>query len=355
MQKHRKILVAPMNWGLGHATRCIPVVKQVLCRGDEVVLASDGRALDFLKKCFPQLEFIRLPSYHITYPVDGNMIRHFTRLIPKIFKTITEEHLLLKKIISSHQIDAVISDNRFGMWTRKIPCAFITHQLKIKSPVLPGVVNGINKQFINKFNYCWVPDVEDANNLSGELSHGNMLINNVRFIGPLSRFGTREKRNEVKTKYDVLAIISGPEPQRSIFERIILRQFARSNLRTIMLTGCPKEETHCQLKNIEIHSHLPDDKFLQILNQSDVIISRSGYSGIMDMAALGKKAILIPTPGQPEQIYLAHYHAQAGHYYSEAQEKFDLLKVLGRLSNFHGLRLTGQPEIIAKALDDLLN
>ena len=211
-----KILVAPLDWGLGHATRCIPIIKYLLEKKCEVVIGADGRPLQLLQKEFSALEFVVMPGYNISYPKDGSMVLKMAIQIPKILTGIKHEHELLKKIIKEKKIDAVISDNRFGLWSGEVPCVFITHQLMVKSPFGEKIIHQLNKNYISKYSECWVPDHSGENNLSGDLSHKFSLPKNVKFIGALSRF-----TNEfiLQKKYDLLIILSGPESQRTVFEK----------------------------------------------------------------------------------------------------------------------------------------
>ncbi|MFQ5335453.1 MAG: glycosyltransferase, partial [Flavobacteriales bacterium] len=205
-EKKKRILVSPLNWGLGHATRCIPLIRHLLKSGHEVIIASDNEALALLKQAFPHLESTSLPAYDIHYPPGGNMLRHFITRSPKILSRIHDEHRALQEIIASQRIDAVISDNRFGLWSRRVPTAFITHQLFIRSPLLQGMIRKINQRYIHKFDHCWIPDLASGDTLSGELSRGGKCPKNVRYIGPLSRFnpGLRESDRDTES-YEVAA------------------------------------------------------------------------------------------------------------------------------------------------------
>jgi len=303
MSKPVNILVAPLNWGLGHATRCIPIIRALQSNGYNVIIASDGVALELLQKEFLHLQTVKLPSYGIEYAKKKS---HFKQKmlsnIPKIVKAIRKEHKALKNIINIYKIDGVISDNRLGLYTSKVPTVFITHQLQVLSGKTTGLTTYLHKRFIKRFDECWVPDYKGSTNLSGILGHPEKKDYPVQYIGPLSRM----HKESLMLCYDALVILSGPEPQRSILEKILLTELKKYNGSILFVRGLiEKEEVHNQQKNIEIVNFLTSDKLATAINSSNFVIARSGYSAIMDLAALQKKAFFIPTPGQTEQEYLA--------------------------------------------------
>ena len=302
MKQKKRILVAPLDWGLGHATRCIPIIHHLIKNDFEVVISTNGRSYELLKSEFPKLEFCHINGYNVSYSNSNNMAIKILVQIPKIILGIIKEHYSLRKIIHSKKIDGVISDNRFGMWNKSTPCIFITHQINIKSPVFSKLINKINHFFISKYNECWIPDFSN-NLLSGELSKIDFKKNKFKFIGPLSRF---EKR-DLHLKYKYCFLISGPEPQRTILENIAKRELEKIKEKSIIILGKTEENKIEKYGTHTIYSHLKSEKLNKILLESEIIISRSGYTTIMDLYKLEKKAILIPTPGQTEQQYLAKY------------------------------------------------
>ena len=355
--KHKRILICPLDWGLGHATRCIPIIRYLLEKDIEVIVGTDKSPLELLKKEFfhhqvgGELTFLRFPGYEIAYPEKGSMQVKILFSIPKILWRIYKEHILLKKIIKEHKIDLVISDNRFGLWNKSVSCIFITHQLMIKSPVAENFLFKINNFFIRKYNECWLPDDAGNDNLSGDLSHLYPLPANTFFIGALSRFNqlaylpgrqpTTVIMNGVEgqqsTTYDLMVILSGPEPQRTVFEKIIMEQLKNCTLKTLVVRGVPEINEHkTHADNIEVISHLQSEQMQQSILNSKIILARSGYSTIMDLPILAKKAIFVPTPGQTEQEYLAEYHLQNKIAYSISQDKFNLNVALAASQNYLG-------------------
>lgn len=331
MDRKKTILVCPLDWGLGHATRCIQLIQKYIDKGHHVIIASAGKPEALLKKEFPQLQFLFLKGYDIEYPENGSMITKMLTQLPKIKKAIDVEHNWLNPIIDEYKIDMVISDNRYGLWNQKVKSVLITHQLFVKAPTGEWLLEKIIKKYLDHFDEIWIPDVEGVDNLSGDLSHKKSLSENYKFIGPLSRFTNLVSHLEPSRRidnfeYDFMAILSGPEPQRSIFEQIILKQIENTELKGILVRGQPGEISKLRIENSElkVFNHLETEEFIQYTLKSKVVIARSGYSTIMDLTVLGKKGILVPTPGQTEQEYLAQYHSNRGQFYSQKQSEFDL-------------------------------
>lgn len=335
MPHQPKILVAPLQWGLGHATRCIPVIKELISQNCEVILAADGAASSLLEQEFPHLLLLPLPGYSITYSSKKILLPFKILLqLPKICFTIYKEHQWLKKAVKKYNINAVISDNRFGMYCNSIPSIYITHQLLIKTgnSFTERMAQIIHYSFIKKYKKCWVPDFEKAG-LAGELSHPKKLPQHVQYIGGLSRF----EIYTIEKKYDLLISISGPEPQRTIFEKKILNELTFYTGKTLFIRGLPenKEELLCKNLTIEIKNHLSAQELNKAFLQSEIIISRCGYTTVMDLIKLQKKAILIPTPGQSEQEYLAKYLKEENLFYTVDQKKFSLKKCIPDANEFN--------------------
>ena len=325
-----KILIAPLEWGLGHATRCIPIINELIKQNCEVFIAAEGATYSLLKQEFPSLTFLPLMGYRMKYSRKKYSLPwKILAQLPKIAFTIYKEHQWLRKIVKKYKIDAVISDNRFGMYHTKIPSVYITHQLLIKTgnAFTERIAKRIHYYFINKYNECWVPDFaqrtpDGVNGLAGELSHPKKLPQNVKYIGCLSRF----QLNYSEKKYDLLISISGPEPQRTIFEDQILNDLKSYSGKVLFIRGLPEksEELKCENPLVEIKNHLSAKQLNEAILQSDMILSRCGYTTIMDLIKLQKKAILIPTPGQTEQEYLAKYLMENKMFYTIIQKDFVL-------------------------------
>jgi len=330
----KRILIAPLNWGLGHATRCIPIINALIAHNFEPVIASDGAALCLLRKEFPHLQSIELPSYNITYPIKG---KHFKLKMlqssPKLAKTIKAEHKATTIIIESYKIDGIISDNRLGVHCKHLPSVFITHQLKVLSGNTTWLSTKLHEKIIRQFQECWVPDNLGEPNLSGKLGHTTLYDIPVKYLGPLSRF----TKKEVSFKYDVMVLLSGPEPQRGFLEKKLFTDFLNYNGKVIFIKGVIESEQHIsEEKNIKIYNFMTSSQLEKAINESAFVVSRSGYTTLMDLAKLNKNAYFIPTPGQFEQEYLAERLTKLGFVGSCKQDEFTIDK-LEEVSNYKGL------------------
>ncbi len=345
-EKRMSILVCPLDWGIGHATRCVPVIKHFIAHGFRVVIGSDKRPMAFLKREFPGLEFIRFPGTHVIYPQRSMMVLKMLLQGPKLLKGIRKEHQQLRAIISEYDIDIIFSDNRYGLWSAEIPSIFMTHQLQIMTPpclkILSPLIQKFNYSMINKYNECWIPDFESHNGLAGELSHPESLPPHTYYIGTLSRFtNSRNQRKAIEIPpFEILVLLSGPEPQRTILEERLLGQLQQTNIQTVLVRGITEKQEERQFdEHIRIFSHLESDLLKEYMRNALVVICRSGYSSIMDITAMGKRAIFIPTPGQTEQEYLAKYLLKKKIYFSMPQKTFDLIYALEMSKNFPGIVL----------------
>ncbi|MFC4738705.1 glycosyltransferase [Flavobacterium ponti] len=321
----KKIIVAPLNWGLGHATRCIPIIQGLLDNGYEPIIASDGVALELLKKEFPKLISFELPSYNIQYAQKGKNFKwKMIAQIPKIISTIKKERRKIHKILKAYNFDGIISDNRLGVYSKDVPSVFITHQLNVLTGNTSWITTKLHKKYIQKFNECWVPDVEKNPNLSGKLGHPTELIKNVKYIGPLSRLC----KKPMPIKYDLMVLLSGPEPQRTILEDKIITELEHYPKKVIFIKGViEKKQFKEKIGNITFYNFMNSEELETTFNESNHILCRSGYTTVMDLAKLNKKAFFIPTPGQYEQEYLAKKFDKEGIIPSCKQEKFKIEKL----------------------------
>ncbi|MDX2135655.1 MAG: glycosyltransferase [Saprospiraceae bacterium] len=335
----KRLLVAPLNWGLGHASRCIPIIRSLQAAGVEPVLASDGVALDLLRAEFPDLESVALPAYGIRYDTP-NMTWNVARRLPRVLWAIRAEHQAVARMVRHMGIEAVLSDNRYGCFHPDRPSVLITHQLR---PRIPGRVaswtgHTMLRQALHRFDAVWVPDVAGEGNLSGELSHGTDIHPNTRYIGLLSRM----RRYPRETEYDVAMVLSGPEPQRSRLEERLLEEALALPYRTAIVQGKTQSQQHYfAAEHVEVVSYLTSDTLNDLILAARAVVCRAGYSSIMDLAALGKKALLIPTPGQTEQEYLAEMLGDRGYFAWQTQAALDLEKGLRALEGTTGVPLSG--------------
>lgn len=327
------ILICPLNWGLGHATRCMPIIKTLTNLGHKVIIAADKGPLAFLQKALPDYEFIELPGFEPIYSKSNTQVFKMMASFPKALRHFRRDHKMVESIVKSHNIDAVISDNRFGCWSDEVYSVFITHQLHIRVPHLwkwtTPIINVFNNSYIKKYNEVWVPDYENDPSLAGKLSHPESKRVKTEYLGILSRFDADNQDVEEKSiKY--LVILSGPEPQRTMFEDIILKQANDIDDNVLILRAKPDG---CEIPkdipaNVRMLNHVDDETFVKFIKNTKNIICRGGYSSLMDLVRLGRNAYLVPTPGQTEQEYLARHLSKEGYFNWCKQADFQLNKVI---------------------------
>ena len=359
-----KILVAPLDWGLGHATRCIPVIKALQKKGCEVILAGQGTVETVLKREIDNLTFVHLPDYNISYASNPFLTQlKFPLMVSKVLRTAAEEMRRLDVLITEHNIDGVVSDQRFGCHSLRVPCAYITHQLTVKMPrgfsFFEWLISRGTYFAARKFNSLWIPDFPGENNLTGLLSRKYPLPDNHSFIGPLSRFsGIHTKKPEETT--DLLIMLSGPEPQRSLFEKMVLEQLKFFEGNAVVLLGKPGSNILPKVpgRNVSIFAHLESNELLNLIVSAENIICRGGYTTIMELVSLGKNALLVPTPGQTEQEYLCRRLTDKRLFASLPQKNFSLKKALSLLDELYSLN-TGtfvrEETLLENAVDSFLS
>ncbi|MFK7833593.1 MAG: glycosyltransferase [Winogradskyella sp.] len=327
--------MAPLNWGLGHATRCIPIIKALLQYNFEPIIASDGMALELLIKEFPNLETLELPSYNITYSKNPKHLKlKLLKDTPHIVKTIKNEKHLVEAFLKTHAISGIISDNRFGVRSNDVPSVFITHQLQVLSGNTTWLSSKMHQNIISKFDHCWIPDYKHEKNLSGILGHVKDFKGNLNYLGPLSRF----EKQALKIKYQLLVILSGPEPQRTFLEEKLRCELQTFKGKVCIVRGViePKQ-TKIETNHITNYNYMTSTELEHTINASELILSRSGYTTLMDLAKLEKKAFFIPTPGQFEQDYLAKKLEAEGVAPFCNQNDFTIEKLRG-IQNYSGFK-----------------
>ena len=335
----------------------IPLINLLIEKGVEVVLASDGRALRLLEEEYPQLEIIELVSYDVIYSESESMFVSMSKQTPKFLNNIRKEHNQIAQIITQKNINAVISDNRYGAWSDKVPSIFITHQVFIAIPdhlkILNPIVHKLNHYFINKYDQCWIPDFSGPENLSGDLSHKKSLPEKkIKFIGPLSRL---QPNLDSTDNQKILILLSGPEPHRTRLEEILTAEALKIDNDVVIICGKTNQPKSIeQINNIKKVSFATTSEIQKYFDEAALIVCRAGYSSIMDLAATGKKAILIPTKGQTEQEYLAKHLKKNNVYYSNNQNCINLKSEIQKAKLYTGLRLELKNKILEKIVDEFL-
>lgn len=353
-----RILYTVLDWGLGHATRSIPLIRRLSARGAEVVLAGEGPSLELLRQNFPDLPAESLQGIQIHYPDNDRMAAAMWRQRTSIRAAIAREHQAVQEIITRIRPDAIVSDHRYGAWSDRIPSIFIAHQLWIKSPALPSLSEPLlfrfHLRYLRHFTSIWVPDTDESPGLSGVLGHHPLLKKRLplRYIGPLSQLADVESEPQGR-HFDLLGICSGPEPARTHMEELLRHQFLSDGRSALLIRGLPSASGSIVRTNVTEVPHLGGSAIRFFMEKAKIVIARSGYSTLMDLCALKKTAIVIPTPGQTEQEYLAGIHQDRGWLIAGKAHHFSLAEAERSLINCHPPEIAVNSPAIA-AVDELL-
>lgn len=335
---NKRLLFAPLNWGLGHVARSVPLIHACRKAGAEVWIASDGEALTFAQQEVPDAHFLELPSYRPYYSRTNRMVASMLQQTPKFLRVLRKEHQWLQKYIAHYQIDGVVSDNRWGCYSHQVPSVILTHQINLQVPKWAALssflLNRFNHYLLSKFDECWVPDIAGRANLSGALSKATNMEGKVRFIGPLSRLTLPVTHSH--NQWNALVLLSGPEPQRSILEELVIGQLAGMEGSYFVVRGVSSPKSFNVPAHIEVVNMLKTEELECAMHASEIVIARAGYSTIMDLEATGQKAVLVPTPGQTEQEYLAKRLHHQGRFYSVFQDQLQLERDLALAHQYKG-------------------
>ncbi|MDD3043943.1 MAG: glycosyltransferase family protein [Candidatus Delongbacteria bacterium] len=352
--KKRRILYAVLNWGLGHATRSLPLIRE-LVKEHDVIILSTGRSLELLRSEISGAEFIDHEDYSVRYTKKGwSLLVSLFFQIPKILIKLRQEHRFTEELVRKLNIDRIISDNRYGIYSREVPSFFITHQLRFR---LPGQLRHFeilsvvfNRMYFRRYRKIFVPDEKDGLNLSGELSHNVpfMKSSKIEYCGILADISGS---NEI-IRSDYLFIISGPEPQRTIFERKVLEQSKELEGKIIIVRGVTENKDITEEGGRTVYSSVEREKLSSMIKGAELIISRPGYSSVMEFAALGKKALFVPTPGQTEQEYLARFYKENKYFNYVEQSEMDLLGDIKTVFSATGPEIV--PNRTEKITDEIL-
>ncbi|NLB62985.1 MAG: hypothetical protein GX801_02620 [Fibrobacter sp.] len=314
--KPLNILICPLDWGLGHATRCAPIIKELLKQEHKVLIAvADSKQKRFFQGEFPKVQQIKIPAYSIKYPQKSwQMPFWIFKEIPRLLSIKKRENKFIEKIVTLEDIDVIISDNRFGCFNKKTLNIYITHQILISFPRIWRFFESWGAKFhaylYRGFDQVWIPDYPKYPGLAAKLSHAPCPLP-TQWLGALSRLKPYAKENSSEEKIEILAIISGPEPQRTNFEEFALKYANRWRNKSIIVRGLPNLPAKVTRQGVaEIHNHASAKQLSRWIKQANKIICRSGYSTIMDLAHFNKEVEWYPTLGQTEQEYLAEIHQE---------------------------------------------
>ena len=347
-----RILVAPLDWGLGHATRCIPIIRELLNLGCEPWIAASGLQKEMLQSDFPAQHLLDLAGYGIQYDRDGKRFgRRIMMQVPRILNSIRKERLWLAEIHKNTGFQGIISDNRYGLHHPEIPSVFITHQLSIKTgrgEWTDRQINKWNQRAISQFDACWVPDWAGSENLAGELSHPAQLPVNTAYIGPLSRL----EEVAPMANLPLLVILSGPEPQRTLFENLLLQQLGTASISFVLVRGVTHDQPIPEVPGGTIYNNQSTKQLNQRISDADFVLCRPGYTSIMDLVKLKKKMILVPTPGQAEQEYLFEELMAKKMAVGSTQDQFNLNELMIHARDYDFWLPGSQKECYKSVLQD---
>lgn len=328
-----RIVVGVCSWGLGHATRTLPIIRKMVREGDDITVVSYGSSLNLLRnELNGNVQFVELQDYHPPSTQNPRMFAFDTLMsVPDYLFSMRREHRFVERLLDREKVDAIFSDNRWGFYSLRVPSFFMTHQLRIMNPLrlqsLERWTERFNQWFLRRLSGVMVPDFRE-NGLAGELAHGLRIIKeeDLNYIGVLSDFAHKT----VKSDIDVFVSISGFEPQRTMFERLVLEELEGFEGNVVVSLGRPSEKM-TKSANLMVQGLSSRETQEDLLNRARIVVARSGYSTMMDLCALGKRSLLIPTPGQTEQEYLASYHMNRGSYYCVRESELDLQAQLGEV------------------------
>jgi hypothetical protein len=335
------VLVSPLNWGLGHATRDIPVIHELRRRGHDVTIAACGNALSALKREFPDCRFIEFPDYQAPYSAGSLFLPKFCAYLPVLLRALATERRTLRHILAQDHYNLIISDNRLGVYSEQIPSLFITHQIHFHFPPIIWPVELfallLNRMVHPKFDLVIVPDNPPGpGSLAGKLSRPLLpeTFRHIYFAGILAT----ARKQDMAEDLDYLCIISGPEPQRTVFEQTLLPQLPGLPGRKVVLLGSPSHRSvTCPDPHTTIKSYVDTEEKIALLNRARFIICRSGYTTMMELAEVQKRhGLFVPTPGQTEQEYLSAYYQKNGWFLSQSQYHIDLSRDVAAAQPFSG-------------------
>jgi len=297
--RHKKILISALDWGFGHTTRCASLIKKLLENNNDVIFAGNTNQCQFIAKEFPSIKTELIAGYNITLSSKKSTYLQLVFQLKSIVSAIKNENNWVDEFVENNKIDLIISDNRYGFRHKSIHSVFMGHQINIKAPLFQNSANKKLLKYINQFNSCWIVDDQKLN-LAGDLSQPKGLTIPYQYTGLLSRFTVLK----VEIKFDYLVIISGPKPENGLFLKEVENHFLDSSKRIAIVSTVKSKQEYQNLA----YFYAPTTQQLNsLINESDTIISKAGYTTLMELSVLDKKAFLIPTKGQFEQEYLSKH------------------------------------------------
>lgn len=336
-----KILFAASSWGLGHATRDLILIQALMDAGHSVTVLSTDRALKLLRgELADQCDYIDLPDIPKALGhTSASFYLKMTMALPLVFRTFRREHRFVDELCRAGKCDRIVSDSRYGVWSRDVPSYHLMHTLHQISPfrvrLVEHVIESIQRGLLSGAKKVLIPDQEE-NGLAGELCHDLVAFrrDQIEYLGILSSV----LRMPVEQDIDYFITVSGVEPQRSILEKKVLRQARELDGRVVITLGRPDLPFSVSDDGrLAIYSFLGRRRQAEMLNRARTVVSRSGYTTLMELAELGKRALMVPAVGQSEQEYLAGLHERRGTMHSVPQSRLNLARDLRDAERYPGL------------------
>jgi hypothetical protein len=358
--KQKAVCISPLDWGLGHATRCISLIRTFESLDYKIFIAAEGKHALLLREAIPSATFLSLKGYRIWYTKNNALfIPAIILQIPKIVAAIFNEYFWLKRTAKKYQFDLIVSDNRFGFFHKKIKSVFITHQLELQTPFAwsTRLNQAITYAIIKNYAACWVADMKPPHNLSGNLANPKKIPNTpLWYMNCLSRLQEEADLNLINENKEeatcFLGIVSGPEPQRTLLENILWEQGNALGETFVIIAGLPDHKSyHKTTAKGTLYHHLNGAALKNEIEKAAYIICRGGYTTLMELIPFQKKLIFIPTPGQTEQAYLGKYWQSKKWAISFSQSEFNVETAIEQASQFE----YQTPPFTAFSTTDLVN
>ncbi|HET7359598.1 MAG TPA: glycosyltransferase [Rhodanobacteraceae bacterium] len=353
----RRVLFAVHDWGLGHATRSLLLIRALLERGDALtVLSAPGSGLRLLQsELGDACEFYPYPD--IPKPFSRHPAMFYLRMsldMPRVWARFRLEQRLTERLVAARGFDCVVSDSRFGVWSRAVPSYCIFHSLRQIIPGRPRALETLvewgQRRLLAGFAKVLVPDVEADGGLSGELGHDPSLDwgrDRLHYIGPLSGVRRVDGRQDI----DCFFSVSGIEPQRTLLAQRVLEALPKLGGRIVVTLGDPAAAgPPRRIGGATVYGYLDRRAQGDMLNRARVVMTRSGYTTLMELAELGARALFVPTPGQSEQEYLARFHGERGHVRATTQRELDFPRDLALAEAASGIPRISSADSVAHFL-----
>jgi hypothetical protein len=333
----RRVLYGVYHWGLGHATRSLGLIRALLARGDAVtIVIAPGAGMRLLQselgdacEFFP---FADTPAPFSRYPALFYL--RMTAAMPRVLAGFRREHRLAERLVAERHFDCVVSDSRFGLWSRAVPSHCILHSVHQRVPFCSSLTETVTewgqRRLLRGFTKILIPDVAQDGGLSGWLGHDpdfDWGEGRLVYIGPLSSVPCMDVAQDI----DVFFSVSGIEPQRGLLADLVLQALPRLSGKVVVTLGRPRDEGQVrEIAGATVYGYLGREGQAEMLNRAKLVMTRSGYTTLMELAGLGRKALFVATPGQSEQEYLARFHRDKGHVWSVEQKHLDMVPDLER-------------------------